>query len=58
MVEIEAQRKLLNDALNRLQGARARLELVAVEAEQKAGRASSIQRNQFFQKILNPAGWF
>ncbi len=63
-VEIGAQRKLLNDALNRLQGAKTQLELVAVEAEQKAGRASSIQRNQFFQKIfessrsiLNPYLW-
>lgn len=63
-VEIEAQRKLLNDVLNRLQGAKTQLELVGVEAEQQAGRASSIQRNQFFQKIfessrsiLNPYLW-
>ena len=63
-VEIEAQRKLLNDTLNRLQGAKTQLELVAVEAEQQSGRASSIQRNQFFQKIfetsksiLNPYLW-
>ena len=63
-VEIEAQRKLLNDVLNRLQGAKTQLELVAVEAEQQAGRASSIQRSQFFQKIfessksvLNPYLW-
>ena len=63
-VEIGAQRKLLNDVLNRLQGAKTQLELVAVEAEQQAGRASSIQRNQFFQKIfessrsiLNPYLW-
>jgi potassium-dependent mechanosensitive channel len=62
--EIEAQRKLLNDTLNRLQGAKTQLELVAVEAEQQSGRASSIQRNQFFQKIfessksiLNPYLW-
>ena len=63
-IEIEAQRKLLNDTLNRLQGAKTQLELVAVEAEQQSGRASSIQRNQFFQKIfetsksiLNPYLW-
>ena len=63
-VEIEAQRKLLNDVLNRLQGAKTQLELVSVEAEQQAGRASSIQRGQFFQKIfessksiLNPYLW-
>ncbi len=63
-VEIVAQRKLLNDVLNRLQGAKTQLELVGVEAEQQAGRASSIQRNQFFQKIfessksiLNPYLW-
>ena len=63
-VEIGAQRKLLNDVFNRLQGAKTQLELVAVEAEQQAGRASSIQRSQFFQKIfessksvLNPYLW-
>ena len=63
-VEIEAQRKLLNDTLNRLQGAKTQLEVVAVEAEQQAGRASTLQRNQFFQKIfessksiLNPYIW-
>lgn len=50
--EIEAQRKLLNDALNRLRGAQTQLELVAVEAEQEAGHASSIQRDQFFQRIF------
>jgi potassium-dependent mechanosensitive channel len=62
--EIDAQRKLLNDALNRLKGAHTQLELVAVEAEQQAGRASSIQRDQFFQRIfessrsvLNPYLW-
>ncbi len=63
-VEIQAQRKLLNDTLNRLQGAKTQLEIVAVEAEQQAGRASALQRNQFFQKIfetsksvLNPYIW-
>ncbi len=62
--EIDAQRKLLNDALSRLKGANTQLELVAVEAEQQAGRASSIQRDQFFQRIfessrsvLNPYLW-
>ena len=63
-VEIGAQRKLLNDVLNRLQGAKTQLELVAVEAEQQSGRASAIQRGQFFQRIfessksiLNPYLW-
>ncbi len=63
-VEIGAQRKLLNDVLNRLQGAKTQLELVAVEAEQQSGRASAIQRSQFFQRIfessksiLNPNLW-
>lgn len=62
--EIGAQRKLINDTYNRLQGAKTQLELVAVEAEQQSGRASSIQRDQFFQKIfesnrsiLNPFLW-
>ncbi len=62
--EIEAQRKLLNDALSRLKGAQTQLELVGVEAEQQAGRASSIQRDQFFQRIfessrsvVNPYLW-
>ncbi len=53
--EISAQRKLLNDIFARLQGAKTQLELVAVEAEQQAGRASSIQRGQFFQKIFEPS---
>ncbi len=62
--EIAAQRKLLGDVFSRLQGAKTQLELVAVEAEQQSGRASSVQRGQFFQKIfessrsiLNPYLW-
>jgi small-conductance mechanosensitive channel len=49
---IAAQRKTLGEAQNRLQAAKAQLELVAVEAEQMAGRASSIQRGHFFSRIF------
>jgi potassium-dependent mechanosensitive channel len=54
-IEIASQRKLLNDTLSKLQGAKTQLELVAVEAEQQAGRASSIQSSQFFEKIFEPS---
>jgi potassium-dependent mechanosensitive channel len=59
-----AQRKSLGEAQIRLQAAQAQLELVAVEAEQMAGRAASIQRGRFFSRIfeagksiLNPGLW-
>lgn len=62
--EVAAQRKLLNDSLSRLLGAKAQLDLVAAEADQLVGRASSIQRDQFFQRIfegnrsiVNPQLW-
>ncbi|MGQ0486303.1 MAG: DUF3772 domain-containing protein [Hyphomicrobiales bacterium] len=61
---IAAQRKILGEAQIRLQAASAQLELVAVEAEQMAGRAASIQRSRFFSRIfeagksiLNPGLW-
>ena len=62
--EIAEQRKTLGDDLSRIQGTRASLELVAVEAEQLAGRVSVIQRDQFFSRIfeagrsiINPLLW-
>jgi potassium-dependent mechanosensitive channel len=62
--EIAAQRKLLNDVGTRVSGAKAQLQLVAVEAEQASGDASIVQRDRFFKRIfepsrsiLNPALW-
>jgi potassium-dependent mechanosensitive channel len=62
--EIAAQRKLLNDVGTRVSGAKAQLQLVAVEAEQASGDASILQRDRFFKRIfepsrsiLNPALW-
>jgi len=61
---VAAQRKLLGDALNQLQGVRSQLEIVGVEAEQLGGRISSIQRSEFVKRIfqgsrsiLNPLLW-
>ncbi len=61
---IAAQRKSLSESQSRLQAAKAQLELVAVEAEQMAGRAASLQRGRFFSRIfeagrsiLNPVLW-
>ncbi len=49
---IATQRKSLSENLVRLQGIKAQIDLVAVEAEQLSNRASSIQRQQFFQRIF------
>jgi small-conductance mechanosensitive channel len=62
--DIAEQRKKLTGELNGIQGTRASLELIAIEAEQLAGRVSIIQREQFFSRIfeagrsiLNPLLW-
>jgi small-conductance mechanosensitive channel len=62
---IADQRKMLGAKLNIVQGAKAQLELVAVEAEQLGGRVSTLQRELFFRRVfeagrsvLNPLMWF
>lgn len=61
---IAEQRKLLGAKLNTVQGVKAQLELVAVEAEQLGGRIATVQRDMFFKRvfeggrsILNPGLW-
>ncbi len=61
---VAAQREALTKVLNRIQGAKSQLELVAVTAEQLASRASALQRNLFLTRIfeggrsvLNPRLW-
>ncbi len=49
---IAEQRDKLTGDLTRIQGTRASLELIAVEAEQLSGRVSAIQRDNFFQRIF------
>jgi small-conductance mechanosensitive channel len=62
---ITAQREQLKASLDKLQSARTQLEVIGLEAEQLSGRASSIQRDQFFSRIfegsksiLNPVLWY
>jgi small-conductance mechanosensitive channel len=62
---IAAQRKILGDMLNRLQGSRSQLELITLEAEQTAGRIGVLQRDRFVRRIfesgrsiLNPLLWY
>lgn len=62
--QVAAQRKLLNDELNRLLGPKSQLDLISVGAEQLSGRISAIQRDQFVKRIfessrsiLNPYLW-
>lgn len=59
-----SQRVALNNTLANLQSIKSQFELLAVEADQVSGRASSIQREQFFARvferdrsILNPSLW-
>jgi small-conductance mechanosensitive channel len=62
---VAAQRKILGDMLNRLQGARSQLDLVSLDAEQTVGRIGVLQRDRFVQRvfesgrtILNPLLWY
>ena len=57
-------RKNLQATLDRLQSSKSQLDVLAVEAEQLAGRIGAIQREQFFQRIfksgrsiVNPLLW-
>ncbi len=59
----EARSQLQGD-LDRLQSVKSQFDVIAVEAEQQAGRISALQRDQFFQRvfqssqsIVNPALW-
>lgn len=51
---IAAQRKDLTDTLQRLEGAKKQLELVAVEAEQAGARAAALQKDRFFSRVFEP----
>ena len=61
---VAAARKDLQATLDRLQSSKSQLDVLAVEAEQLAGRIGTLQREQFFQRIfesgrsiVNPALW-
>lgn len=63
--EIAAQRKFLNDRTALLSGLRKQLELVGVEADQQLSRLSTIERDQFLNRvfasedsILDPRMWW
>lgn len=62
---ITAQRSALQASVDKLQAAKAQLEVISVEANQLSGRASSIQRDQFFARVFersksiaNPSLWY
>lgn len=61
---VAKERADLQAALDRLSGAKSRLDVIAVEAEQLTGRISTLQRDDFFQRIFeggrsifNPRLW-
>ncbi len=61
---IAGQRKDLTATLQRLEGAKKQLELIAVEAEQSGARAAALQKDRFFSRIFesgrsvfNPDFW-
>ena len=63
--DVAKQRATLQDSLDRIQGVKSRLDVLAVEAEQAGGRVSALQRDQFFQRIfeadrsiVNPMLWY
>ena len=49
---IAGQRKDLAETLQRLEGAKKQLELIAVEAEQSGARAAALQKDRFFSRIF------
>ena len=51
---IAAQRTSLTDAVTRFTAAKKQFELLGLEAEQKSGKVSALQRTQFFQRIFKP----
>ena len=62
---VAEERTALQASLDRVQSIKSRLDVIAVEAEQLAGRISTLQRDQFFQRIfetgrsiLNPVLWY
>jgi potassium efflux system protein len=55
----------LNATRDRLQSLKSQFDVIAVEAEQNAGRVAALQRDQFFERvfdrrrsILNPTLWY
>ncbi len=63
--DIAQQRKVLNDKAAQYLALRKQLELVGVEADQQLSRLSSIERDQFFNRVfayersaLDPRLWW
>jgi potassium efflux system protein len=63
--EIAKQRADLTATRDKLQALKSQFDVIAVEAEQNAGRVSALQRDQFFERvfdrnrsILNPSLWY
>ncbi len=52
---VAAERKRLNDALEKLQGSSKQLGVLAVDAEQVAASAANLQRDQFIKRIFEPS---
>jgi small-conductance mechanosensitive channel len=52
--EIAAQRKLLNDIAGRLSGAQSQVKLLGVEVDQTEAKILTLQRDRFFEQILEP----
>ncbi len=53
--EISAQRKLLTDMAGRLAGAQSQVKLLGVEVDQAEAKILAIQRDRFFQQVLEPS---
>ena len=52
---VAAERKRLNDALEKLQGSSKQLGVLAVDAEQVAASAANLQRDEFIKRIFEPS---
>jgi small-conductance mechanosensitive channel len=46
----------LNATRDRLQSLKSQFDVIAVEAEQNAGRVAALQRDQFFERVFDRAG--
>jgi potassium-dependent mechanosensitive channel len=62
---VATARSELQASLDKLQSVKSQLDVIAIEAEQQAGRVAAIQRDQFFQRIfdrnrsiVNPMLWY
>jgi len=52
---VAAERKRLNDAVEKLQGSSKQLGVLAVDADQAAASAANLQRDQFIRRIFEPS---